>query len=434
MFSLGATPAPASTGAFGFGAPAASTTATFGFGAAAAAPAFGAAPATTSAFAFPSSAPSTTAPSFAGFGAPSPQLFGATPLPKPAVGGFGQPGQPQLGAQPGQQPGLVTYSTRYDDLPADKQTELQGIQREIGNYREDCEKLERDARLHDSVSMKKSMEEETSGLRASLQGMLNSIRADDDALADFREKVLKLLRSTEYAVRTFERAKLWRDVPQQYKGQIIPTQVQEMLASPVVLPSPYLEQAVKGFQQTLDNYRSVIGELEQALPADIAERLGNGDDAGMAQQLPLVIAHMHDFFVHVAARMERLHQEVQKCKDLFIAQRRAEGQYADPFEESRRYLQSVMTPGGTVKTAGGGAHAPSSSGAAGYKAGYSPTHGYAAAVSPMPMPATPFPAAAPPGGFAGAAPTPFGTPFGGAISPAAGDMSRHQAAGGRRRR
>jgi hypothetical protein len=123
MFSL----APA--GAFGFGAPA--STAAFGFGAAAPAPAFGAAaPASASAFAFPASTTSTTSPpsSFAGFGAATPQMFGGTPLqPAPAGGGFGQPGQPQV--QPGgQQPGLVTYSTRYDDLPADKQMELQGIQ------------------------------------------------------------------------------------------------------------------------------------------------------------------------------------------------------------------------------------------------------------------------------------------------------------------
>lgn len=125
------------------------------------------------------------------------------------------------------------------------------------------------------------------------------------------QKVLRLLRSTESAVRTFQRAKLWRDAPQQYKGekeaeyrtcsnegwsavtlvmllcqlsvrvvhvlvrtctelmrfttrslhglhmfsgchairafagQIIPPQVQELLASPVVLPSPYLEQAIQ---------------------------------------------------------------------------------------------------------------------------------------------------------------------------------------------
>ena len=34
-------------------------------------------------------------------------------------------GQPQ-GQQP--QPGLITYSTKYDDLPADRQKELQNIQ------------------------------------------------------------------------------------------------------------------------------------------------------------------------------------------------------------------------------------------------------------------------------------------------------------------
>ncbi len=38
-------------------------------------------------------------------------------------------------------------------------------------------------------------------------------------------------------------------------GQMVPPQVQELLASPVVLPSPYLEQAVQGFQDTLDTYR-----------------------------------------------------------------------------------------------------------------------------------------------------------------------------------
>jgi ABC-type Zn2+ transport system substrate-binding protein/surface adhesin len=32
------------------------------------------------------------------------------------------------------------------------------------------------------------------------------------------QKVMQLLRSTESAVRTFQRSKLWRDAPQQYKG------------------------------------------------------------------------------------------------------------------------------------------------------------------------------------------------------------------------
>lgn len=36
---------------------------------------------------------------------------------------------------------------------------------------------------------------------------------------------------------------------------MLPPQVQDLLASPVILPSPYLEQAVQGFQDALESYR-----------------------------------------------------------------------------------------------------------------------------------------------------------------------------------
>jgi hypothetical protein len=55
----------------------------------------------------------------------------------------------------------------------------------------------------------------------------------------------------------------------------------------------------------------VIAELEQALPADMMTSLGSMDEISVVQALPLVISQMHDFFVHVAARMEHIHQEVR---------------------------------------------------------------------------------------------------------------------------
>lgn len=336
-------------------------------------------------------------------------MFGTAPAATAATNALQQQQQNQSN--------LITYNTRYDDLPAERQRDLQDIQREISNYREDCEKLERDQRLHGSLSLKKSLEEETGSLKQSLQGLLNSIRADDEALADFREKVLKLLRSTENAVRTFQRAKLWRDAPQMYKGQIIPPQVQELLASPVLLPSPYLEQAIQGFQQTLDNYRQVIGELEQALPSDIMASLGASDESSLVERLPLVISHMHDYFVHVAARMERLHQEVQRSKDAFITQQREQGNYSDPFEESKRHL-AMMSP----RPDGRGSLTDHNS----------PRQHYSL------VPSTPMTGGVPlfqESPLGATVPTPFGTPFGGPISPAAGDMSRKgQASSGRRRR
>lgn len=72
-----------------------------------------------------------------------------------------------------------------------------------------------------------------------------------------------------------------------------------------------MHTSVQGFQQTLEHYRQVISELEQALPSQVAAAMGAGDDASLVQQLPLVISHMHDYFVHIAARLERLHQQVK---------------------------------------------------------------------------------------------------------------------------
>lgn len=71
---------------------------------------------------------------------------------------------------------------------------------------------------------------------------------------------------------------------------------------------------LQGFQQTLENYGQVLSELEQALPSSdqvMASMTGGAiDTASVVQSLPLVISHMHDYFVHVAARLEKLHLEV----------------------------------------------------------------------------------------------------------------------------
>ncbi len=43
-----------------------------------------------------------------------------------------------------------------------------------------------------------------------------------------------------------------------------------------------------------------------------------GDEATLARSLPLVISHMHGFFTHVAAKLERLHAEAgASCKSAF---------------------------------------------------------------------------------------------------------------------
>lgn len=53
--------------------------------------------------------------------------------------------------------------------------------------------------------------------------------------------------------------------------------------------------------------RQCITELEQVLPPG---SMSPADEAQVIQSLPITISHMHDYFVHVAAYMERAHKEV----------------------------------------------------------------------------------------------------------------------------
>jgi hypothetical protein len=63
--------------------------------------------------------------------------------------------------------------------------------------------------------------------------------------------------------------------------------------------------------------REVVSELEAALPpggfsADGLRGDGNAgaNEASMVSALPTIVSHLHDYFVHVAALLEMLHNQV----------------------------------------------------------------------------------------------------------------------------
>ncbi|KAJ9511858.1 hypothetical protein QJQ45_004544 [Haematococcus lacustris] len=325
-------------------------------------PAFGASqPATASAGLFGQTAP-------AAFGTPAQPaaqpLFGITTTPAPAASNtlalWGAQPQQQLQQQQQQQATPLLYSSKFDDLPANIQKELQDIQQEISRYTSDCDKLDHEPLLRDKDALRKLADPPAIALQQGLQGLVEASRSEDDALTYFREVtqfeladlldagpgiiVVGLLHSTERAVRTFQRSKLWRDVPTQYRGQQIPPQVQEMLSAPVQLPSAFLEAAVQGFAETLTTYRQKVGELEaMLLPGAAQAQLGGaGGEVGVVQALPTIVSHLHDYFVHVAAQLEQLHGQVDQAKMAFMAQRQAAGDFSDPFCNSRRMLTAGL--------------------------------------------------------------------------------------------
>ena len=76
----------------------------------------------------------------------------------------------------------------------------------------------------------------------------------------------------------------------------------------------------------MHQYKLLVSELEAVLPASPLQRwadaggsAGNGSPADPLRALPAAVQNLHDYLIHVAARLERLHEAVDRAKDVFLA-------------------------------------------------------------------------------------------------------------------
>lgn len=100
-------------------------------------------------------------------------------------------------------------------------------------------------------------------------------------------------------------------------------------------PSPFLHQTVARFEKYLGQCRQWIEELEQLLLMDSGRNSLNSSSS-LLQSLPKVMSNVHDFFVHVAAKVESIHQYIESMKTAYLADQRRRGDANNPFLEADR--------------------------------------------------------------------------------------------------
>lgn len=71
-------------------------------------------------------------------------------------------------------------------------------------------------------------------------------------------------------------------------------------------PSPFLQQTVARFEKYLCECRQWVEELEQLLHLDSEKRSLNSNSS-LLESLPKVLSNVHDFFIHVAAKVRKIH-------------------------------------------------------------------------------------------------------------------------------
>ncbi|KAJ9177193.1 hypothetical protein P3X46_012433 [Hevea brasiliensis] len=265
--------------------------------------------------------------------------------------------QPQPQQQQQQQLYLFTsdkapanYSTKWADLHPDSQKLLLQIEEQILEYRDESQRLDQCSRLYDSSVSNEGFELDAGLIVQELGGINTAMERQKALLQELMFNVKEMLRNTEMAVRSFMMLRPRFLHPNTGGGSNAtapsqPSAGQPASASTVRVfdfysglpkkPSPFIQQTVVRFEKYLGECRQWIEELEQLLLLDSD---GNSSYPGssLLQSLPKVMSNVHDFFVHVASKVENIHQYIESMKTAYLADQRRRGDVNDPFLEADR--------------------------------------------------------------------------------------------------
>ncbi|KAL2623403.1 hypothetical protein R1flu_003608 [Riccia fluitans] len=255
---------------------------------------------------------------------------------------------------------LLSYQAKWSDIHDDSKAVLLAVEEKMLEYREESRRLDQCERLYDSSALHKGFELESQRLCQELGSVGACISREQRSLEEQVQVVKLLMRNTEVAVRSFitlaqhvARAQVPAlaagPTPASTSALSFPTATPappqpapspgptDFYSGIPTKPSPFLLQTVARFESQLTEYRQRVEELERLLQdSNSSENGSQNSQLNLLQSLPSVMTNVHDFFIHVAAEMEALHQKVEAMRVKYLADCRRRGDDRDPFLEADR--------------------------------------------------------------------------------------------------
>ncbi|CDY62340.1 BnaCnng39960D [Brassica napus] len=238
----------------------------------------------------------------------------------------------------------ASYSTEWSDLHPDSQKLLLEIEKKILEYSSESLRLDQCSRLYDSSIATESFEFDASRIVQELGGINTTMGRQKAVLHELMLVVKDMFRNSEVAVRSFMmlQPRFRRSKPGGGGGGGgAPQGVNSAPASSVSYfyrgipkkPTAFLLQTVVRFEKYLGECRQWVEELEQLLALD-SDKYNR--HVLVLESLPKVMSNVHAFFVHVAAKVENVHQYIESLRTAYLADQRRRGECNDPFLEADR--------------------------------------------------------------------------------------------------
>lgn len=258
----------------------------------------------------------------------------------------------------------ASYSTKWADLHPDSQKLLLQIEGKILEYRSESQRLDQCSRLYDSSVSTEGFEFDASRIVQELGGINTTMDRQKAVLHELMVVVKDMLRNSETAVRSFmmlqprfphskpgggagavggsqssqapqgaNPAPASSGQQQQQQAVTSVVQVSDFYRGIPRKPTVFLQQTVARFEKYIGECRQWVEELEQLLALD-SDKFSR--HVSLLESLPKVISNVHDFFVHVAAKVENIHQYIESMRTAYLADQRRRGECHDPFLEADR--------------------------------------------------------------------------------------------------
>eukprot|EP00892_Ulva_mutabilis_P000415 jgi/Ulvmu1/10374/UM061_0057.1 len=273
------------------------------------------------------------------FGAPasSQGLFGAQ-AGSPGMFGAVQAAPQQLQVDMGKDGRPITNETMFTDLPDHWQQAFKQVHGKVVEVRKDWRALKSSVGVLESVGPEQAHAELAAAsrqLRSDLATAQKVLDLDSGAADAFHANIIALSGATQTAHdqlkvnvvrRDIERTK---DEPQKQAKMM---EHAHLFKSMPPLPAPFLGEAVHGFMVEAQRLRDMHAELAAIVPAGTL-RARERTPAGIST-LPDVLRSLHEYFVHVAARVSRVRSAMERMREAYLATQAAQGDFFDPFAEA----------------------------------------------------------------------------------------------------
>ncbi|KAL6636862.1 hypothetical protein ACP70R_024434 [Stipagrostis hirtigluma subsp. patula] len=220
--------------------------------------------------------------------------------------------------------GPAGYETKWGELHPVSQELLLQIEDKMREYKYESEHLTQCSRLHGPSLFNKSYELDACQIMQEAQSVSTIIDREKVSVQSLMAVVKKISRNTDFAIRSYVKLNANRSGSSGAHTYHCYTNAPRR-------PSPFVQHTVAKFEEHLGECCKWIVELEKLMQVTNDKTFQES-----LESIPVVMSNVHDYLIHVAAKVEDIHQYVETTKTRYLKDRRCRGDCTDPFLEADR--------------------------------------------------------------------------------------------------